>query len=143
MPRRRNGTQPPAMPPDATRRRLLLGAAGLAAAGPAAALDTLYDVARLEPLEVERSVRPTGTAMVQQLLRDWRGNVSIGGGRFSMGGQIAAPGSLHLDMRAMRRVLQFDPAKRRIRAQAGATWRDLQGLIDPYDLSIAVMQSYS
>lgn len=136
----------PPLPPalrDATRRRLLLGAAGLAVAGPSAALDTLYDVARIEPLEVERSARPTDTAMVQQLLRDWPGRVSIGGGRYSMGGQIAAPGTLHLDMRAMRRVLRFDPVARRIRVQAGATWRDLQSLIDPHELSIAVMQSYS
>ena len=32
-------------------------------------------------------------------LRDWPGKVAIGGGRFSMGGQVAIAGGLHLDMR--------------------------------------------
>jgi len=60
-----------------------------------------------------------------------------------MGGQIAAPESLHLDMRSMNRIVAFDASKRTIRVQAGATWRDVQDVIDPHDLSIRTMQSYS
>jgi FAD/FMN-containing dehydrogenase len=43
----------------------------------------------------------------------------------------------------MHRVLWVDEAARRARVQAGATWRDVQERIDPFDLSVAVMQSYS
>lgn len=60
-----------------------------------------------------------------------------------MGGQIAAPQSLHLDMRGMNAVVAFDQSKRTIRVQAGMAWRDVQDVIDPSDLSIKTMQSYS
>jgi len=60
-----------------------------------------------------------------------------------MGGQSAAVDSLQLDMRAMNRPVAFDASQRTIRVQAGMTWRDLQDLIDPHDLSVRIMQSYS
>jgi FAD/FMN-containing dehydrogenase len=60
-----------------------------------------------------------------------------------MGGQIAAVDSMHLDMRAMKEVVSFDAPRRRIRVQAGMTWRDLQDVVDPHDLSVKIMQSYS
>lgn len=60
-----------------------------------------------------------------------------------MGGQIVMPDSLHLDMRGMNRILAIAPEQGRIRVQAGATWRDVQEHIDPHDLSVRIMQSYS
>jgi FAD/FMN-containing dehydrogenase len=60
-----------------------------------------------------------------------------------MGGQIAAVDSLHLDMRAMKQVVAFDSQRRVIRVQAGIKWRDLQDIIDPHNLSVKIMQSYS
>lgn len=60
-----------------------------------------------------------------------------------MGGQIAAPASLHLDMRRLNKVVAFDPALRVIRVQAGVRWRDVQEAIDPRDLSVRIMQSFS
>ncbi|TXH77953.1 MAG: FAD-binding oxidoreductase [Lysobacteraceae bacterium] len=101
------------------------------------------DVARIDATQVAGVLRPQSTAEIVEALRRDPGPVSIGGARYSMGGQIAAPGSLHLDMRGMRQVLNFDPAARRVRVQAGMTWRALQSLIDPHDLSVAIMQSYS
>ncbi|HEV3007931.1 MAG TPA: FAD-binding oxidoreductase [Burkholderiales bacterium] len=90
-----------------------------------------------------RARQPRSAEDVRAVLRDWSGPVSVGGGRFSMGGQIAFPDSLHLDMRSMRDVVRFDPARRVVRVQAGATWRDIQDVIDPHDLSVRIMQSYS
>ncbi len=101
------------------------------------------DVSALTAVPVARIVRPRSTDEVRDVLRAWSGPVSIGGGRYSMGGQVAAPDSLHLDMRAMNAVSAFDPQARVIRVQAGATWRDVQDAIDPHDLSVAIMQSYS
>ena len=57
--------------------------------------------------------------------------VSVGGGHFSMGGQTASPGSLHLDMRRLNRVLEFSPAEKTIRVQAGIRWCDIQQLRRP------------
>ena len=113
----------------------------LAAARPAGPV--VNDVSTLNPVAVAAEARPRTTEEVRAALRSRPGAVSIGGGRFSMGGQIAAPDSLHLDMRAMNQVVAFDPEERVVRVQAGMTWRDLQDVIDPHDLSVQIMQSYA
>ena len=59
------------------------------------------------------------------------------------GGQVAAPDSLHLDMRRMDRVPALDAEQRVIRVQAGISWRDVQDAIDSHGLSVSIMQSYS
>ena len=122
--------------------------AGLAAAVPGAYAQpprqvTINDVTRLNPVPVAQEVRPTTVDEVQKAVKMWPGGLSIGGGRFSMGGQIAAPGSLHLDMRGLSRVVAYSPADRIIRVQAGITWREIQDHIDPHEQSVKIMQSYS
>lgn len=101
------------------------------------------DVTGMNPVRVARLVRPRDGHEISQLLTDWRGPVSVGGGCFSMGGQVAEEASLHLDMRAMNRLLAFDPAAKSLRVQTGMRWRDIQAVIDPHDLSVKIMQSYS
>ena len=100
------------------------------------------DVTKLNPVEVARVVAPTTEAEIAQALRGTRGPVSIGGGRYSMGGQTATEGALHLDMRGYRRIVWLDTAAKTITVQAGATWRQIQEAIDPHGLSVKVMQSY-
>jgi FAD/FMN-containing dehydrogenase len=134
---------------DPQRRRLLQATAGgvvllAGGCGPAAGEgEVVQDVTRLRDFPVAAIARPASTLEVARQLSDWPGAVSIGGGRYSMGGQIAAEGSLHLDMRGLSRLIHLDPAARTVRAQAGMTWRDLQDHLDPHDLSVAIMQSYS
>ncbi|MDB5972328.1 MAG: FAD-binding oxidoreductase [Hydrocarboniphaga sp.] len=93
----------------------------------------------LVDVQVADVARPKSAGDVQQSLQRWKGQVCIGGARYSMGGQIAAPGSLHLDMRGLNKVIAFDPALRVIRVQAGMRWRDVQDAIDPHDLSVRIM----
>jgi FAD/FMN-containing dehydrogenase len=130
------------------RRKILKAAAvsGIAALLPVSARagkTVINDVSQLNPVEVADARRPRSTEEVQAALRAWPGAVSIGGGRFSQGGQIAEPGSLHLDMRGMNKVLSLDAQNRVIRVQAGIRWRDIQDAIDPHDLSVKIMQSFS
>ena len=130
------------------RRRILQAAAASGVApllpAPARAGKTVVnDVSQLNPVEVADVRRPRSTEEIQAALRAWPGAVSIGGGRFSQGGQIAEPGSLHLDMRGMNKVLSLDAANRVVRVQAGIRWRDIQDAIDPHDLSVKIMQSFS
>lgn len=127
------------------RRRFLAAAAAIAVSGCSSRADTprVEDVAKLDPYDVGAILRPGDADALARALRDRSGPVSIGGARYSMGGQIAAPGSLHLDMRAMNRLVRLDPVARTARVQAGMTWRDLQDHIDPHDLSVAIMQSYA
>ncbi|MCC2638734.1 MAG: putative Oxidoreductase, FAD-binding [Moraxellaceae bacterium] len=108
-----------------------------------AAERTVNDVTRLNPVQVGREIRPTRLDAITTALRDSRGPVSIGGGRFSQGGQIAYPESLHVDMRRYNRILSIDPAAREIRVQAGATWRQIEEALEPHNLAIRIMQTYS
>jgi FAD/FMN-containing dehydrogenase len=70
----------------------------------------------------------------------WTG---LGGGRYSMGGQVAIRDGLHLDMRGMDRMLFLDTTTPCVRVQAGMRWRRLQAYLDPHELSVKTMQSYA
>ena len=142
----------PAEPPSSCSRRTLLAEAlAVAVAGEFAPLVALAaalplrveNVTRLYTVEVARIETPADTDAVVRALRDWPAKVAIGGGRFSMGGQIAIAGGLHLDMRQMKRVVWLRADEHRVRVQAGITWRDLQVVLDEHDLSVRTMQSYA
>ncbi|NML42836.1 FAD-binding protein [Ramlibacter sp. G-1-2-2] len=101
------------------------------------------DVTGLNPVPVFAIHRPRSVDEVVEAIRRYDGAVSVGGGHFSMGGQTASPGSLHLDMRQMNRVLGFSPVDKTIRVQAGIRWCDIQRFVDPHDLSVKIMQTYA
>ena len=89
-----------------TRRRAATAAlfgAGAALALPGCRRDSadtpqVSDIAGIDRTAVARIARPRSVAEVAALLRDSQGAVSIGGARYSMGGQIGAAGSLHLHL---------------------------------------------
>ncbi len=101
------------------------------------------DITTLNPIRVGKVVRPHSEQDIIDAIRSTDGPISIGGGRYSMGGQTAYPASLHFDMRSFNRILELDTDNKRIRVQSGATWRQIQEYIDPHDLSIRVMQDFN
>lgn len=101
------------------------------------------DVTAINPIQVGRQVQPQTLEEIVEAVRSTDGQISIGGGRFSMGGQIAYENSLHIDMRKYNRVLKLDTVKKQVTVQSGIVWRDLQRVIDPHDLSIKIMQTYA
>ncbi|NKB35992.1 MAG: FAD-binding protein [Gammaproteobacteria bacterium] len=101
------------------------------------------DVTGLNPIPVWSIVKPQSTDEVIDAIKRSTGAVSIGGGHFSMGGQTASPDSLHIDMRAMNKVLLFDPIEKMIRVQSGIRWCDIQRFVDSHDLSVMIMQTYA
>lgn len=103
----------------------------------------INDVTQLNPVRVQDTQRPSSNEALQHLLRTTQGPVSVGGGRFSMGGQTASADSLHLDLRGLNQVTAFSKEERWIRVQAGVRWCDVQRFIDPHDLSVKIMQSYA
>ncbi len=103
----------------------------------------MKNVSQLDSVGVERAFSIHNVDELRDALRRSEGSIAIGGGRYSMGGQTAIRCGSHLDIRPLNSVLNFDPENRRIRVQAGARWRDLQSLIDPFGLSIRTMQSYA
>ena len=105
------------MPP---RRRLALALASFGL--PALARQPVVnDATQLNPVNVERILVPRTVDQIVTALRTHAGPVSIGGARYSMGGQIAADRSLHLDMRGFDQVVRFVPAERSITVQPGIT----------------------
>lgn len=101
------------------------------------------DIAELDATRIAGIARPTTSAGVVAALQAWKGAVCIAGARFSMGGQTREPDALQLDLAGMNRLLRLDPIARVARVQAGMRWRELQALLDPHDLAVKVMQSYS
>jgi FAD/FMN-containing dehydrogenase len=104
---------------------------------------TVNDVTQLNPIAVSRVVTPTSIEEIVAAIRDHDGPVSIGGGRFSMGGQTATEGALQLDLRRFNRILAFDPAHRVFTVQAGTRWRQIQERVDRAGLSVKIMQTYA
>jgi len=101
------------------------------------------DITQLNPITVAEIVRPKSIDSIALAITSSEGAISIGGGRFSQGGQTAFPDSLHLDMRGFNQVLELNVEQQWVRVQSGITWRDLQQIIDPHDLSIKIMQTYA
>ncbi|RZA34335.1 MAG: FAD-binding oxidoreductase, partial [Lysobacteraceae bacterium] len=124
-----------------------MAGAGLLSLAPLHALAApgiaIPNITGLYPVEVARVAAPGTTQEVAQAVRDWPGKIAVGGGRYSMGGQVAITGGLHLDMRGMNRLIRLDARARVARVQAGMRWRDLQDALDPLGLAVHTMQSYA
>jgi FAD/FMN-containing dehydrogenase len=105
--------------------------------------EVVNDVTQLNPIVVDEVIVPTTIEEICAAVKNAKGAVSIGGARHSQGGQIATEHSLFLDMRGFDKIVAFDPEKKTITVQTGITWRDIQDKIDPYDLSVGIMQSYA
>lgn len=103
----------------------------------------INDVSGLNPVAVWAVSKPKTVDEVVDAIRRTDGAISIGGGHFSMGGQTASAGSLHLDMREMNRVITFFPDEKIIRVQAGIRWCDIQRFVDPHGLAVKIMQTYA
>jgi len=101
------------------------------------------DVTGLNPVPVWAIATPTSIEEVQEAMRRTNGPISVGGGHFSMGGQTASPGSLHLDMRKLNKVIEFSPQEKTLRVQSGIRWCDIQRFVDPHGLAVKIMQTYA
>jgi FAD/FMN-containing dehydrogenase len=119
---------------------ILLCAPGMAVLVRAQAI--VNDVSQLNPIRVRQVLAPTSLEEIVAIVRSQTGPISIGGGRYSMGGQTATDGAVQIDMRQFKRVLSFSKERKEITVEAGITWRSLQEYIDPYDLSVQIMQTY-
>jgi len=122
--------------------RAIAELAGLPLPAPKAG-PVVNDVTRLNPVAVDRVEEPETIEDIAALVGAHKGPVSVGGGRFSMGGQTATEGALQIDMRRFNKVLNFDPVARDITVQAGIRWRDIQEFADPHGLAVKIMQTYA
>lgn len=103
----------------------------------------INDVTQINPITVAGVLAPKSIDEIVGAVRSHPGPISIGGGRYSMGGQTATEQALHIDMRGFDKVVAFSKENKAITVQAGITWRKIQEFIDPHDLSLQIMQTYA
>jgi FAD/FMN-containing dehydrogenase/uncharacterized short protein YbdD (DUF466 family) len=101
------------------------------------------DVTQINPVLMKNVFTPTSITEIQNIIKQSKGPISIGGGRYSMGGQTAIDNGIQLDMRRMNKIINIDKINKKITVQSGIRWRDIQDAIDPLNLSIKIMQTYS
>lgn len=100
------------------------------------------DVTELYPVQVQGIVTIHSEDEIVAAVKTHE-HVAIGGGRNSMGGQTASPHAVQIDMRAYNKVVGFSHEAKEITVQAGTRWRDIQDYVDPFDLSVKIMQTYA
>jgi len=124
-----------------------MAGAGLLTLAPLQALSApgliVPNITGLYTVEVAKIAAPVSVPELARIVREWPGKIAVGGGRYSMGGQVAIKAGLHVDMRGMNRLVSLDRAGKVARLQAGMRWRDLQDVLDPFGLSVKTMQSYA
>ncbi|HMC99515.1 MAG TPA: FAD-binding protein, partial [Ferruginibacter sp.] len=101
------------------------------------------DVTQLNPVIVSLVATPATIDELQTIIKNADRPISIGGGRFSMGGQTASTESLHIDMRQLNKVVEFSAENKIIKVEAGIRWCDIQHFVDEHNLSVKIMQTYA
>lgn len=129
-----------------SRRRILEGiSAGVCANALSSCSSThtlTNDISQLEQTRVAAIVPIyTCSDLQEQMLRP--GWISVAGGQFSMGGQTSADQARQLNCDPYNKIVKLDPTNKTVRVQSGMRWRDLQDVLDPHNLSVKVMQSFS
>ncbi len=131
---------------SATRRGFLMATgSGLLTAACSSAHNPqmVNDISQLESTRVAGVFPVTSQEDLLAALQRHRGWVSVAGGRYSMGGQTSADQAVQLNTDAYNGVVLLDPERKVVRVQAGMRWRTLQDHLDPHNLSVKVMQSFS
>ncbi len=104
----------------------------------------MEDYGRLLPVKIKKVQKMTEETELQKIIKEANASnekISIAGMQHSQGGHTYYPGSTVLDMKGYNKILEFHPKQKIIRVQSGATWNDIQRVINPYGLALQVMQS--
>ncbi|WP_163102491.1 FAD-binding protein [Peribacillus alkalitolerans] len=104
----------------------------------------IQDVSRLHPVRVKEVIGGKEESVLVEALQvaqKEKLKVSISGAKHTQGGHTYYKDALVLDMTGYNKILDLNQEKKTIRVQSGTTWKDIQEYINPYGLSIKVMQS--
>lgn len=104
---------------------------------------TITDVSQTSVTTVSKILKPTTIHDLQAIVAIATCPISVAGGKFSQGGQIAYPKGIVVDITGLNKVISLDVAAQEITVEAGITWAAIQKHIAPYNLSVCVMQSYN
>jgi FAD/FMN-containing dehydrogenase len=103
----------------------------------------ITDFSDLHTAPLYNFFQPTTVSELQEIVKNTKGPLSIAGGRFSQGGHIYTDRGTVIDITKLNQIISLDTQAKTITVQTGATWRTVQEYIDPYNLSVTVMQSYN
>jgi len=104
----------------------------------------VQDAGRLLPAQVKMIKQADGEKELVKTVENANrtgSQLTIAGMQHSQGGQTYYPGAVMIDTKPFHKVIDFQPEKKRITVQSGATWDDIQQYINPYGLAVKVMQS--
>lgn len=87
--------------------------------------------------------QPKATQELIDFVQKSKTCISIKGAGYSQGDQTKGKNCTQIDLKFLNKITFFDEAEKLITVQAGALWSDVQKYIDPYNLSVCVMQSYN
>lgn len=105
----------------------------------------VYDFAWIHSAKPSIICIPTSTYEIKNILQRYPNHkVSIAGGKYSHGGQTMFDGSIYLDFKEYKHILDLNlnTEPKSITVQAGATWEQLIKYLDGFNLSVSEMQSY-
>ncbi len=102
---------------------------------------TIDDASKMNQTAVAGVYQPQSTAEIQQLIqlaKTTDHKISVSGVRHSMGGQAFAANAIQLDMTKFDGVTYNSDGS--VTAQSGATWKQIQNVLDPKGRAVVVMQ---
>jgi decaprenylphospho-beta-D-ribofuranose 2-oxidase len=104
----------------------------------------MTDVGRLMPTKIKQVVKgKEENSLIETVIdaNEKELKLSIAGKRHSQGGHTYYPDGVVLDLTEYNKILHVDPEGKTIHVQSGATWDDVQRVVNPYGLAVKVMQS--
>ena len=102
------------------------------------------DFGKLYPTQVNKIEYPATIQEIQAIIKDAykkKLTVSIAGVRHSQGGQSNSFHSINIDTKKFNKLLHIDKEQMIVKVQSGMTWKQLQAILHPYDLSVGCMQA--
>lgn len=105
---------------------------------------TVEDAGHLLPARVKEIEQADGEETLKGLVKQANqigSYLTIAGMQHSQGGQTYYPGAVMIEMKPFNKIIDFQPEKKEITVQSGATWDDIQQHVNPYGLAVKVMQS--
>lgn len=100
------------------------------------------DASKFDSTTVAAIFQPQSVAEIRSLIAEAKRTgrkISISGARHTMGGQIAYPNSIHLDMLDFDNIV-YHEHNHTITVQSGATWKQIQLELSKHGRAVRVMQ---
>lgn len=102
------------------------------------------DFGKLYPAKVTKVIYPTTIEEIQTIIKKASENhqkISVAGARHSQGGQSNASSSINIDTSKFNKLISLNTKNKTVKVQSGMTWEQLQEILHPHNLSVAVMQA--